>query len=377
MASSAGNKTTESKGLEGVIALHTGICDIDGQKGKLIYRGYSIEDLAKNCTFEEVAWLLWQGELPTADEKHHLERQLVGERPLPPMARELMEMTPEDVDPMAFLRTGISTLALFDSEADDPSSEANFRKSIRLTAQIPVLLAGFDRRRNGQPLVRPRPDLATAANFLYMLRGEVPGEEAMRIFDTCLILHAEHGLNASTFTGRVIGATLSDVYSGISGAVGALKGPLHGGANRKVMEMLADIDRSGLDPAEWIRQRLTEKARIMGFGHRVYKTLDPRAAILRDMSEALAEERGNRKWFDMSVKVMQTMEQEKGLYPNVDFFSASVYTTLGIPTDLFTPVFAMARITGWTAHLLEQWADNRLIRPRAAYNGPQGRTTKR
>ena len=371
------NDTTESKGLEGVIALHTGICDIDGVKGELIYRGYDIDDLARHCTFEEVAWLLWQGELPSPSERDQLDRQMVGERPLPPMVRELMAMTPEDADPMAMLRTGISALALFDSEADDMSPEANYRKAVRLTAQMPILLAGFDRARNGLPEIQPRPDMSTAANFLYMLDGKAPGDRAVRTFDACLILHAEHGLNASTFTGRVIGATLSDMYSAISGAVGALKGPLHGGANLRVMEMLSEIDRSGADPKSWVRERLSRKERIMGFGHRVYKTLDPRAAILREMSEALADEAGNRKWFDMSLAIMDTVEKEKGLYPNVDFFSASVYGTLGIPMDLFTPVFAMARVTGWSAHLLEQWADNRLIRPRAAYDGPRNRSTGR
>ena len=377
MPQNSPNNPTESKGLEGVIALHTGICDIDGQKGELIYRGYDIDDLARHCSFEEIAWLLWQGDLPSAAEREHLERQLVGERPLPPMVRELMAMTPEDADPMALLRTGVSTMALFDSEADDMSAEANYRKAVRLTAQIPVLLAGFDRARNGFPDIRPRPDMSTAANFLYMLHGEPPGEKAVRTFDACLIMHAEHGLNASTFTGRVIGATLSDMYSAVAGAIGALKGPLHGGANLRVMEMLSEIDRTGADPSRWVKERLARKERIMGFGHRVYKTLDPRAAILREMSEALAVEAGNRKWFDMSLAIMETVEKEKGLYPNVDFFSASVYGTLGIPMDLFTPVFAMARVTGWSAHLLEQWADNRLIRPRAAYNGPGKRSTGR
>jgi citrate synthase len=210
-----------------------------------------------------------------------------------------------------------------------------------------------------------------------MLHGEEPGEAAEHTFDACLVLHAEHGLNASTFAARVIGATLSDVYSAIPGAIGALKGPLHGGANIKVMEMLAEIDRSGSDPAQWVLEKLRNKERIMGFGHRVYKTLDPRAAILREMTDALSSERGSRKWYDMSIVIMETVEKEKGLYPNVDFFSASVYGTLEIPTDLFTPIFALSRITGWTAHLLEQWVDNRLIRPRAAYSGPTGRSTGR
>jgi len=377
MAKSPSKQSNEPKGLEGVIALHTGICDIDGQKGELIYRGYDIDDLARHCTFEDVAWLLWQGELPSAAERETLSKQLVSERPLPPMVRELMAITPEDADAMAFMRTGVSTLALFDGEADNMSPEANYRKAVRLTAQMPVMLAGFDRARRGLPTLGSRPDLTTAGNFLYLLHGESPGQQAIRIFDACLILHAEHGLNASTFTGRVIGATLSDMYSAISGAVGALKGPLHGGANLRVMEMLSEIDRTGADPKQWVLDKLARKDRIMGFGHRVYKTLDPRAAILREMSESLADEAGNRRWVDMSLVIMDTMEKEKGLYPNVDFFSASVYGTLGIPMDLFTPIFAMARVTGWSAHLLEQWSDNRLIRPRAAYNGPRGKTTGR
>jgi len=369
--------SAEAKGLEGVIALHTGICDIDGQKGTLIYRGYDIDDLARHCTFEEVAWLLWQGELPGAADHAELLRQLASERPLPPMVRELMAMAPEDANAMAFLQTGISALALFDSEAEQTDPASQYRKAVRLTAHIPVLLAGFDRARNGLPMIAPRPDLSTAANFLYMLRGEEPGEQAVRIFDACLVLHAEHGLNASTFAGRVIGATLSDMYAAVAGAVGALKGPLHGGANLRVMDMLDAIAASGADASSWVRDRLARKERIMGFGHRVYKTLDPRAGILREMSESLAVEAGNRTWYDMSLSIMEIMEREKGLYPNVDFFSASVYSTLGIPKDLFTPIFAMARITGWTAHLMEQWKDNRLIRPRAAYDGPRSRSTGR
>lgn len=377
MSASPSAAPVEARGLEGVIALHTKICDIDGQKGKLIYRGYDIDDLARNCTFEDVAWLLWKGELPTAAETDRLNRQLIGERPLPPMVLELLDLTPEDAEPMALLRTAVSALALFDTEADDTDPEAQLRKSIRLTAQMPVILAAFDRRRQGKPIVRSRPDLSTAANFLYMLQGVPPGDTAVRIFDACLVLHAEHGLNASTFGGRVIGATLADIYSAITGAIGALKGPLHGGANLQVMNMLDEIDRSGSNPSDWVRARLQKKERVMGFGHRVYKTTDPRAAILKEMSESLANERGNRKWFDMSLDIMQTMEKEKGLYPNVDFFSASVYSTLDIPMDLFTPIFAMSRITGWTAHLLEQWEDNRLIRPRAAYEGPARRKVPR
>jgi len=369
--------SSSPKGLEGVIALHTQICDIDGQKGELIYRGYDIADLAHNCTFEETAYLLWNGDLPNASELDRLNRMLVSERILPPMVQEVLAMTPEDANPMAVLRTAVSALALFDSEADKMSADANYNKAVRLTARIPTILAAFDRRRRGLEPLPPLKDGSTAQNFLYMLSGEVPGKAAERTFDACLVLHAEHGLNASTFTGRVIGATLSDIYSSIAGAIGALKGPLHGGANIKVMEMLTEIDRAGADPREWILEKLSNKERIMGFGHRVYKTIDPRATILREMTKELSAERGSTKWYDMSVSIMDTVEKEKGLYPNVDFFSASVYGTLDIPTDLFTPIFALSRITGWTAHLLEQWADNRLIRPRAAYSGAQGRKTGR
>jgi len=240
-----------------------------------------------------------------------------------------------------------------------------------------VLITTFATIGKGKEIVQPLREGSEAHNLLYMLLGEEPGEAAVRTFDACLVLHAEHGLNASTFAGRVIGATLSDMYSAITGAVGALKGPLHGGANIRVMEMLNDIDRKNANPKAYIQSLLAQKARVMGFGHRVYKTLDPRAAILREMLDDLSRERGTRKWYEMSLEIMDTMKTEKGLYPNVDFFSASVYATLGIDSDLFTPIFAQSRITGWTAHLLEQWKDNRLIRPRAAYTGPRGLSTKR
>lgn len=371
------SSASQGRGLEGVIALDTSICDIDGQKGTLVYCGYDIGDLARNTSFEEVAYLLWNSELPDRQQLDHLNRALVSERILPPMVHDVLAMTPEDANPMAVLVTAVSALALFDGEVDDATHAANYRKSIRLTARIPTILAAFDRRRNGRTPLHPLRERSTAANFLYMLHGEEPGEAAERTFDACLVLHAEHGLNASTFAARVISATLTDIYSAVAGAIGALKGPLHGGANIKVMDMLAEIDRSGADPREWVLEKLRRKERIMGFGHRVYKTTDPRAAILREMVDELSAERGSRKWFEMSMVIMETVEKEKGLYPNVDFFSASVYGTLDIPTDLFTPIFALSRITGWTAHLLEQWKDNRLIRPRAAYVGAKGRKTGR
>ncbi len=258
-----------------------------------------------------------------------------------------------------------------DPEAEDMSPEANYRKAIRITARIPTLIAAFDRARKGLEIVRPTKTNSTAYDFLYMLNGKEPGEAAVRTFDAALVLHAEHGLNASTFAARVIASTLSDIYSAVTGALGALKGPLHGGANVNVMKMLLEIDRTGADPAEYVRERLARKERIMGFGHRVYKVLDPRAAILREMLLDLSEETGNRKWYEISTAIKNTVEQEKGLYPNVDYFSASVYYMLGIDIDLYTPIFGMSRIAGWTAHVLEQWKDNRLIRPRAEYVGPR------
>jgi citrate synthase len=367
----------KSRGLEGVTALDSEICYISGQAGELIYRGYDIQDLAANATFEEVAYLLWKGELPTQDELDELNRQLRANREVPDSVIEhLKHHTPKATDPMHALRTAVSMLAGYDDEADDMSAEANYRKSIRLTAQMPTILAAFDRIRKGKEVVAPRGEGSIAFEFLYMLNGEEPGERAERIFDACLVLHAEHGLNASTFAARVIGATLSDIYSSVTGAMGALKGPLHGGANIKVMETLLEIDRSGKRTTDYVMERLEKKERIMGFGHRVYKTVDPRASILSDLLEGLSEEKGERKWYEMSREMMETVGREKGLYPNVDFFSASVYYLLGIEKDLYTPIFAISRITGWTAHLLEQWKENRLIRPRAEYVGPRGKTVR-
>ena len=366
----------KSRGLEGVVALDTDLSFIDGSQGELIYRGYDIRDLAQNASFEEVAYLLWNGELPNQSQLDEINERLRAERDLPPMIIDMLRLVPEDANPMAALRSAVSALALFDSEADDMSHEANYRKSIRLQARVPTIIAAFDRLRKGKEPVAPRKERSLAFEFLYMLNGEEPGDAAERTFDVCLVLHAEHGLNASTFTGRVIGSTLADIYSAITGAIGALKGPLHGGANQEVMRMLLALEQSGQEPEAYVRERLAKKERIMGFGHRVYKTLDPRAAILREMVEDLSEETGQRKWYDLSSTIMATMEQEKKLYPNVDFFSASVYYMLGIDIDLYTPIFALSRTSGWTAHLLEQWVDNRLIRPRAEYVGPKGKTVQ-
>ena len=361
-----------AKGLEGVIALETELSFIDGEQGVLLYRGYDIDDLARNATFEEVAYLLWEGALPNQAQLDDLSGQLRAARPVPPdLIDHLRHHTPKDANPMAALRTAVSMLALYDPEAEDMSREANLRKSIRLTAQLPTLVAAFDRIRKGNDPVAPRQEGSTAHDFLYMLNGEAPGPEAEKIMDAALVLHAEHGLNASTFAARVIAATLSDIYSAITGAMGALKGPLHGGANIEVMGMLLDIDRTGVSPEDYVRRKLANKEKIMGLGHRVYKTLDPRATILRDLLEGLSEEKGERKWLEMSDAIRRVVKEEKGLEANVDFYSASVYYLLGIERDLYTPIFAISRMTGWTAHLLEQWADNRLIRPRAGYIGPR------
>ncbi len=366
----------KARGLEGIISHETELSFIDGQQGILIYDGYDIQDLAEHTTFEEVAYLLWNGHLPNRKELDELNAQLQAERDLPEGVLQILRLAPKDANPMHLLRTATSALSFYDEEADDMSHEANYRKSIRLQARVPSIIAAFDRIRKGKEYVPPLKRNSTAHDFLYMLNGEEPGPSAERTFDACLVLHAEHGLNASTFAARVIGSTLADIYSAVTGAIGALKGPLHGGANIEVMKMLQQITSTGQSPVDYVKERLARKERVMGFGHRVYKTTDPRAAILRRMAVELSEEKGQRDWYDISIKIMDTMEKEKGLYPNVDFFSASVYHMLGIATDLFTPIFALARTSGWTAHLLEQWKDNRLIRPRAEYIGPRGLKVK-
>lgn len=366
-----------NSGLEGVVVAQTGLSAIDGEKGELIYAGYDIDDLARNASFEEVTYLLWNGTLPNREQLQELNQQLVAERALPPAIFSMLQGFPSDSDAMAALRTAVSALALHDPEADDNSEEANRRKAIRLTAKMPTIVAAFDRIRKGAAPVAPRADLSTAANFLYMLNNQEADELRVRTFDAALTLHAEHGMNASTFSARVTAATLSDIYSAITSAIGTLKGPLHGGANTRVMETLEKIDASGQDPEQWVREALERKERVMGFGHRVYKAVDPRATVLRELADAIMQGHGETRWLDLSDRVRAAMGKEmeargKKIYPNVDFFSASVYTTLGIDTDLFTPIFAMSRITGWTAHLFEQYANNRLIRPKADYTGPRG-----
>lgn len=358
------------KGLEGIVATSSSICFIDGDAGVLSYRGIDIHELAERSTFEETAYLLWFGKLPTASELASFTAELAAARKLDPKILDLLRSVPTSATPMEVLRTAVSLLGIYDTDEADSSHNANVRKSFRLTAQIAMIVALFDRIRKGSPIVEADPKLSHAANFLWMLNGEKPSETATRALDIALILHADHELNASTFAARVIAATLADIHSAITGAIGALKGPLHGGANEATMRMLYAIDKSGEDPVEHVRKMLAEKKKIFGFGHRVYHTEDPRATHLRRMSEELGRAAGNTKWFDMSRKIELFVKEQKKLNANVDFYSASTYTTLGIDIDLFTPIFAVSRIAGWAAHVIEQHDDNRLIRPRADYVGP-------
>ncbi|HET6616435.1 MAG TPA: citrate synthase [Gemmatimonadota bacterium] len=359
----------QTAGLEGVVVAESEISFVDGQEGRLVYRGYSIEDLAERSTFEEVSKLLLDGELPTSDALRTFERALIAERALDGRTLETVRGFPPDAEPMSVLRTGVSTLGLTDPDRREDGPEATRRKAIRLIARFPTLVAAFHRARQGAEPVAPRSDLGHAANFLYMLSGADPDPDDARVMDVCLILHAEHGMNASTFAARVTAATLSDIHSAVTSAVGTLKGPLHGGANEAVMNMLFEIDRRGVAPADHVRGLLSSGKKVMGFGHRVYKVMDPRAPILRALSKDLGERAGDPRWYRMSEEILETMRREKGLDPNVDFFSASTYHALGIPADLFTPIFAIARVSGWVTHVEAQYARNRLIRPRAQYVG--------
>ena len=358
-------------GLEDVVAATSSICYLDGDRGVLAYYGYDIHDLAKSGTFEEVCYLLWHGRLPNRAELGDLQSQLAAARPLSESILRLMKQLPAS-DGMDMLRTLTSALGQYDPETNDNSPQANYRKAVRLTAQIASLVATYGRLQAGGGPIQPDPALGHAANFLYMLKGERPNALSTRAFDIALVLHADHELNASTFAARVAAATLTDLYSAIVGAIGALKGPLHGGANADVMRLLIEIgpEASPERVDEAIRARLARKVKIPGFGHRVYRTEDPRATHLRKMSKDLGERAGNSRWFEMSRRIEQLVTAEKKLYPNVDFYSASTYYTLGIPIDLFTPIFAVSRVSGWTAHCLEQYANNRLIRPRTDYIGP-------
>jgi citrate synthase len=361
---------TPTKGLEGVVAASSSICYIDGDAGVLAYRGIDIHELAEKSTFEETCYLLWFGKLPTRAELADLNKKLVAERKVDQAIYDLLRQVPKTATPMEVLRTAVSALSFYDPEAEKVDHDSNIRKAIRLTSQIAMIVAGYDRIRKGKSVVPPDPSLSIAGNFLLQLNGEKPSSTAERALDVALILHADHELNASTFAGRVIAATLADMHSAITGAIGALKGPLHGGANEAVMKILFDIDKKGEDPVEYIKKNFfDQRKKISGFGHRVYHTEDPRATHLRQMSRDLGRS-ANPKWYEMSAKIEQYIKSEKHLNANVDFYSASTYTTLGLDLDLFTPIFAVSRISGWTAHVIEQHDDNRLIRPRADYIGP-------
>jgi len=370
----AAGGTASTKGLAGIVAGTTALSLIEGQEGRLSYRGYDINDLAEHSTFEEVCHLLWFGELPTQSELDSLQRQLASFRDIPAPILDLLRLCPKESTPMDVLRTAVSALAMFDPDSEDMSQEANQRKAIRLTAQIPTVVAAFDRLRNGKEPVAPHGELNHAANFLYMLTGEKPEEQNARVLEVALILLADHSFNASTFAARVTAGTLADMHSAVTSALGALKGPLHGGANEQVMRTLLKLDDVE-KVRSYVEESLAQKRKIMGFGHRVYRADDPRALQLRRISGEVAQATGNSKWYDMSERMREAMEELKPDLPvNVDFYSASIYYTLGIPVDLFTPVFAISRISGWSAHVLEQYADNRLIRPDAEYTGPQGRS---
>jgi citrate synthase len=361
------------KGLEGVLVAESELSYIDGDAGELIYRGYTIDDLARDASFEEVLYLLWHGHLPDREELAVFSDEMSVERELDDDVLTLVEnLAAADENPMAALRTAVSALSAYDPDADaEPTDrEANLRKGRRITAKIPTIIAAFTRLRDGQDPVAPREDLGHAENFLYMLNGEEPDEVLAETFDMALVLHADHGLNASTFSSMVVSSTLADLHSAIPAGIGALSGSLHGGANQDVMEALLELDDSGKEPVEWAKDKLEAGERVPGFGHRVYNVKDPRARILSDKSQALGEAAGSIKWFEYSTSIEEWMNEEKGLAPNVDFYSASTYYQMGIPVDIYTPIFAMSRVGGWIAHVLEQYDDNRLIRPRGRYIGP-------
>ncbi len=357
------------RGLEGVVAADTALCDLDGSGGRLAYRGYDIAELAGHASFEEVLCLLWHGELPTRAQLDALAGEMAAARSLPDALVSAYRLLPRDVDPMRVLQLSAAALGMFDPDRTDNSHEANLRKAVRLTAQLATAICAHHRVRSGVEPVPPAKDLGHAANFLYMLTGQRPSDVNARAFDASLVLYAEHEMNASTFTTRVISSTLSDMHSAVAGGVGALKGPLHGGAGEAVMLTLQEIGRIE-QVGSFVEQALKAKRRLMGFGHRVYRAGDPRAAILRTLAQDACRQSGQGVWFDMAVTLHEHVNKAKGLIPNVDFYSAPLFYALGIPVDLFTPVIAASRIAGWTSHILEQHADNRLIRPRGAYTGP-------
>jgi citrate synthase len=357
------------RGLEGVVAAETQLCDLDGTNGRLAYRGYDIDDLARKATFEEVAYLLWMGELPNKSQLDRFMAELAAARPIPGDLVKAYALMPKQTDPMRVLQASVAILGMHDPDTTDNSHAANLRKAVRLTSQLATAICAHHRVRSGQEPVPPSKDLTLAANFLYMLAGKKPSDVTTKAFDASLVLYAEHELNASTFTTRVIAATLSDMHSAVAGGVGAIKGTLHGGAGEAVMNTLLEIGK--LDNVDgFVDKAFAAKRRFMGMGHRVYTAGDPRAAILKGMAEAACRETGQALWYDLAVKLHTKVSATKKLIPNVDFYSAPLFYSIGIPVDLFTPVIATSRIAGWTANLLEQYDDNRLIRPRADYKGP-------
>ena len=362
--------TITTGGLEDIVATNSYICDLDGKLGKLTYFGVDIHDLARYSTFEETAYLLWHGALPTRAQLEEVKGQMQSHRELPSQLIELMHLLPTTTSSMDVLRTAVSALSAFDPNPNDRSPEANHDRAVRLTAMMTTIVASWEHIRNGRKPVAPLPDESHATNFLYMLKGQKPDSQTARDLDVCFILHADHELNASTFAARVSAGTLANMYAAITAAIGTLSGPLHGGANEQVMRMIKRV--GDVDNAEpYIRNALEHKERVMGFGHRVYRTEDPRATHLRAMSKDLGERTGDSRWYEISRVIEEYMKEHKGLNSNVDFYSASVYYMMGFPIDLDTPVFACSRISGWTAHVLEQYSNNRLIRPRAEYVGPK------
>lgn len=360
------------RGLEDVAAAETRISYVDGVNGQLFYQGYNIHDIAEKVSYEEVVFLLWNARFPTKDELSTFRSELVAGMRIPSQVVEMIKLTPPNSHPMSILRTAVSMLSIYDPDTENISIYGNLRKAIRLVAQIPTIIADLHRVRKRQPLLSPDPNFGIAANFLYMLRGTPPDELEQKVIDLIMVLHADHGFNASTFTARVIASTLSDMHSALVGGIGALKGPLHGGANQKVMKMLREIDNVDMVQA-YIEGMLENKKRIMGFGHRVYRVEDPRARHLRKYSELLSERIGKRHLFEISHRIEKTVKNAKDIYPNVDFYSATVQNALGIPEDYYCTVFAAARSSGWIAHIMEQYGDNRLIRPTSKYIGEMGR----
>ena len=357
-------------GLRNVVAGESGISSIDGQRGVLAYRGIDIHELAEQSSFEEVVFLLHRGTLPTRQQLQETQASLARDRPLPAGGVAILRGLPARCHPMTALRTAVSALGAFDPDGEDHGEAARGRKAFRLTAQMATAVAAIERLRHGLQPVDPDPSLPHAADFLRMLTGGPPSPSAARAMDVALVLHADHEFNASTFAARVAASTLADVHGAVTAALATLKGPLHGGANEAVMQMLEAVGDPGRAEA-WVREAFAQKRKIMGFGHAVYRTEDPRATHLRRLSQRIGEEKGERRWYDLSERVAAVVRAEKGLYVNVDFYSASLYRALGIPTDLFTPVFAVSRVAGWTAHVLEQLGNNRLIRPESEYTGPR------